>query len=295
MDINKEFEIINNIIGHEVPEVLFHYTNLGGLHGILTTKEVWLSNLYFLNDKNEFDLGLRLINEEIEFQKIGLQIVDTINIYLKAIIEAVNFIKEKDSPYILSLTKNKDLLSQWRGYTENGVGANIGFKKSFYMKKIFHIFPCIYDEKKQKELIRHIVWTSILIFVGQADARGLMKKSKDGVDKSVYDEPITVAGNYFIYFATIACCLIKDSSFREEEEWRIIYSNSKTQVNFIPQKNYLKPFVKSPLTDINNLIQSITIGPNPEKELCHLSISKLLKSLNLDKIKIDHSTIPYRN
>jgi hypothetical protein len=94
------------------------------LYGIIQNKELWLSNMYFLNDKNEFELGLKLFVEEIErHQESSYDLLKPVGNYLSALEESIEFIKEKESPYILSLTKNRDLLSQWRGYTDNGVGV----------------------------------------------------------------------------------------------------------------------------------------------------------------------------
>jgi hypothetical protein len=293
--IKNPLDEIHKFFHHEMPEILFHYTTLDGLYGILDKKEVWLSNMYFLNDKNEFELGLQLIRQEIEFQKIGLEIVDSVRHFLSAMEKAVNFIKDNDSPYILSLTKNSDLLSQWRAYTINGVGVNIGFSKDFFSDNSFNVFPCIYATEKQKDFVRQIVWDSILMFVAQADGLGLMGKNEGNIDPDSYDVPITIAGNFFMYYAVIACSLIKDSTFKEEEEWRLLFMNKANKIFFLSNKNYLKPYIKISIPNIKKAIKTLTIGPNPDMDLCQLSISKLLKSSNLSIIKTIKSNIPYRN
>lgn len=291
----NEFDEISKFIGKEIPNVLFHYTSLDCIVGILSNKEIWMSNMYFLNDKNEFELGLKLIENELQFQKNGLDIVPSVKIFLQAIEKLIAYIKEKDSPYIFALTKNNDQLSQWRAYSTNGVGINLGFTKDFFIQNSLKVFPCIYDIDIQKKFIRHIFDTAVLLFVGQSDRLNLLGENKKNIDPNLFDEPITIAGNYFINRVILACGLIKDSNFHEEEEWRVLYVNKKNSVHFLPKNNYLKPFVKMPFKNRDTSLSCITVGPNSDAELCSLSIKKLLKYLNLQNIKIETSKIPYRN
>jgi len=285
----------NKFIETPIPEILYHYTNLTGLTGIITNEEFWFSDMYFLNDKTEFELGLQIVTDELEKKKAGFQILYQTKLFIQALEEAINFIKDRDSPYILSLTTNNDLLSQWRAYTDNGIGVNIGISKSFFEDQKISVYKCIYDPKTQREFIQSIIMDSIFMFVGLYSSLGLDKKEENEVSESDFMEPISIAGGHFIEKTILACSLIKDESFEEEQEWRAIYINRKEKVYFLPKNNFLKPYVKIKINEPNKALKTIKAGPNPQRDLCHLSIQKLLKSKALTNPYIDFSLIPYRN
>src|SRR5690606_17014349 len=178
--MNKEpLEDLKDFIESDLPKNLFHYTNLNGLQGIISNSEIWLSNLYFLNDKSEYELGLKIVVEQLENYKSGFSVLRSTKYFVESLEKAIEFIKGKESPYVLSLTANNDLLSQWRGYTENGVGVNIGFGKDFFLNNSLNIFKCIYDKEKQIKFISHIVTESIFMFVGVAHSQGIFEEEKE--------------------------------------------------------------------------------------------------------------------
>lgn len=291
----KDLIDISEYISSNPPDTLFYYTTLNGLQGILENKELWLSHMYFLNDRTEYQYGLDLFRNAINTYRGGFETMNSTKAFLSGLDSAMDFVEGKESPFILSLTRNDDLLSQWRGYTDNGIGVNIGFNKAFYDQANFKIFPCIYDQEKQKKLVHKIVTDSIFLFMAISRDMGLTDGDKDKESDINYDEAITAAGSLFIDRTILACSLIKNTGFKEEEEWRLLYFNKDKKVSFIPKKNFLKPIVKIPLTDIEQTIDTITIGPNPNKDLCEVSIRKLLNEIELEIKSIKHSMIPYRN
>lgn len=289
--IEKE---LNEFLEGKIPNKLYHYTNLNGLIGILENSEIWLSNMYFLNDKNEFELGLRFVVEQLEAYKGGFSVLKPTKYFIEALEKAIDFIKEKDSPYILSMTTNNDLLSQWRGYTNNGVGVNIGFSNKFFEENKLKVYKCIYDDEKQKEIINHILTESIFMFIGIADSQGIFKDSEK-IELSKYDKAVSVAGQYFIDRTMFFCSLIKDKSFIEEDEWRLLLFDEKSEINFLNKGNYFRPYKKIKIDNLNDSIDKVMIGPNSEKELCHLSLKMLFNKYKIEIEKLNQSKIPYRN
>lgn len=289
--IEKE---LNEFLEGKLPNKLYHYTNLNGLIGILENSEIWLSNMYFLNDKNEFELGLRFVVEQLEVYKGGFSVLKPTKYFIEALEKAIDFIKEKDSPYILSMTTNNDLLSQWRGYTNNGVGVNIGFSNRFFEENKLKVYKCIYEVEKQKEIINHILTQSIFMFIGIADSQGIFKDSEE-IELSKYDKAVSVAGQYFIDRTMFFCSLIKDKSFVEEDEWRLILFDEKSEINFLNKGNYFRPYKKIKIGNLNDSINEVMMGPNSEKELCHLSLKMLFNKYKIEIEKLNQSEIPYRN
>ncbi|MBF4494627.1 DUF2971 domain-containing protein [Flavobacterium sp. MR2016-29] len=285
---------MNEFLEGKLPNKLFHYTNLNGLIGILDNSEIWLSNMYFLNDKNEFELGLRFVIEQLEIYKGGFSVLKPTKYFIEALEKAIDFIKEKDSPYILSMTTNNDLLSQWRGYTDNGVGVNIGFSNNFFEENKLKVYKCIYEVEKQREIVNHILTQSIFMFIGIADSQGIFKTSEE-IELSEYDKAVSIAGQYFIDRTIFFCSLIKDKSFIEEDEWRLLLFDEKSEINFLNKGNYFRPYKKIKIDNLNDCINEVTMGPNSEKELCSLSLKMLCNKYNVEIEKLNQSEIPYRN
>ncbi len=56
---------------------LYHYTNAGGLYGILTDEKLWATHAAYLNDSQEFLFGMGLIQEELKNFERELKVTDT--------------------------------------------------------------------------------------------------------------------------------------------------------------------------------------------------------------------------
>ena len=49
----------------DLPEDLYHYTDAGGLHGILKSNTLWATHAAYLNDSQEFIYGTDLVRQEL--------------------------------------------------------------------------------------------------------------------------------------------------------------------------------------------------------------------------------------
>lgn len=192
------------------------------------------------------------------------------------------------------MTTNNDLLSQWRVYTNNGVGVNIGFSNKFFENNKLKVYKCIYEIEKQKEIVNHILTQSIFMFIGIADSQGIFKVSEE-IELNKYDNAVSIAGQYFIDRTMFFCSLIKDKSFIEEDEWRLLLFDEKSEINFLNKGNYFRPYKKIKIDNLNDIISEVMMGPNSEKELCSLSLKMLFNKYNIDIEKLSQSEIPYRN
>lgn len=290
----KELLDLSEFLNSNIPQDLYHYTTIEGFKGIIENNEIWMSNLFYLNDKSEYKFGVELLKKHLESYKNGFSILKATKYYVEALESAIKYIEGKDSIFILSLTANNNLLSQWRGYTNNGIGINLGFNKKFFTKNKLNIYKCIYDINIQNKMISHIVTDSIFMFIAICDQKKIFE-NQDNRDLNEFDEAVTIAGNIFMDRAILACSLIKNSHFIEEDEWRVIYPNRDLEMNFLNKNLYLKPFIKYPIEKIDNIISEINIGPNPEQKLCEISINAFLKKHKITKAKVSCCEIPYRN
>ena len=107
---------------------LCHYTTLDGALGIIQSGDLWLSHLRFSNDDAEFLYGLDFVGAELtvmsEEAAADAPRVDRIS-GVKSLID-----RQREQPiYICCFCEHENLLSQWRGYTDNGGGVSLEFDR----------------------------------------------------------------------------------------------------------------------------------------------------------------------
>lgn len=61
---------------NESEKILYHYTSLEGLMGIIESKSIWATNVLYLNDASELNYSLKLIEEEIDNLKEKIPVND---------------------------------------------------------------------------------------------------------------------------------------------------------------------------------------------------------------------------
>lgn len=130
------------------PKVLYHYCSLSAFTSITSSKEIRLTDLLKSNDYLEgtwlfdtIDASLYLLN--IKFQEylapdwpVALQSEESRNKLFSEFRQYVNAARKKQRDnyafYGFCLSEEEDLLSQWRGYADDGQGVAIGFSKVFF-------------------------------------------------------------------------------------------------------------------------------------------------------------------
>ncbi len=135
---------------------LFHYTSLSGLLGIMGEHPtMWASDVRYMNDAAELDHAIDLLSEGIKKREqngVFSWLLDRLKRHRN---------NRGYNPYVISLTLEEDLLSQWRGYCSHGDGVSIGFDPEYLVRRgksnNFRLGECIYDEKIQAELIKQIL------------------------------------------------------------------------------------------------------------------------------------------
>ncbi|MDG7002106.1 MAG: DUF2971 domain-containing protein, partial [Nitrososphaerota archaeon] len=137
--------------------ILYHYTNDTGLHGILGSGKMWLSDIFSLNDPSELWHGVR-IGFDVLFEKM----VDAGKAQKKdraAEFEDAKKHIEKSAQFLsCSFSKTGDDLGQWRAYAADGRGYAIGFDRSKLenVSKDIGSFLVSYEENELRGVIEKI-------------------------------------------------------------------------------------------------------------------------------------------
>lgn len=282
---------IMNIVNRTPPEELFHYSDFNALVGIIKNKQIWMGDLFFLNDEKEYQLGLDLFKKQLGIQK-EIYKSSPFLIFLNSL-DSIDGLLLKKPPFSFSLTEEGDLLSQWRGYTKNGIGVSIGFRSSNLKSSGFQLLPCLYLLEEQEAYVKHLFDLALKTFNETAEMGKHDKSNCIDPSELPYWDAINEAGSALISRLNVACALIKDSSFKEEKEWRLV-NFERNNIDFLAKDSYIKPIKKISI-EPRSIVTSIKVGPNPNKMFCKNSICVLLDTCSLGSVPVSLSEIPYRN
>lgn len=110
----------------EPPQTIYHYTNDVGLKGILETGQLWLSDIFNLNDPSELSHGfshaVKILNNKAANgpPESKLFARDFSNFHQRGMQGAAHF-------FVCSFSRDDADLGQWRAYADNGRGYALGF------------------------------------------------------------------------------------------------------------------------------------------------------------------------
>lgn len=278
---------------------LYHYTDAKGLHGILKSNELWASSYQFLNDATEFKYAFNLMKvaypqEDSNPSKEGMTHFEIAEMISK---ERYNYIS--GSLFVVSFSKQKDLLSQWQAYAGPYSGYSLGFRQStldVYKNGEFvecNLVKCDYDKDKQLEDIKCLIGKlseEINAFYKLTPESG-EQNMRNGVDKIISQR--VDANKKMLWLAKS----FKHSSFKDEEEWRLVVCplpEDSKKICYRPTKRTVIPYVKIHFK-LGLPIERIVVGPGPHQERSAHSLKQMLKNFGFKNVEVSRSEIPYRN
>lgn len=278
--------------GQSLPKMLYHYTSIDGLMGILGSNSIWASNIRYLNDKTEFTSTIEKLEKECG-QLFKGRARDR---FKKALFDFFkgSEILEKFDIYVFSFSEEGDLLSQWRGYCLN-CGFSIGFDFSGLEKlksklPTWFLLPCFYyDDKKYRKELVELIGETFDVMV-QTKSQNDMASDEKIIKDILRDhtERIMQVGAIF-----------KSNSFSAESEWRLIHFRKKDDnlkdIKFRKGNSMIIPYIEFGVENkyTNTPIKEIIIGPAPYQSLSKESVEKLLDSKKM-KCTVTKSKIPFR-
>ena len=276
-------------------KVLYHYTSLSGLQGILASKSIWASDIRYLNDAAEMRHAANLITGEItqrlgrsqENSKVLRQLRDWL----------AHRLVEGHILFAASFTENGNLLSQWRGYCPPGKGVSVGFNPDYLAKcakdNSFEIGKCLYDTSQQRE----IATTIVDAIQALAAKRGENKDPSKRHPTQSFHDVFELCEDHLLRVAA----LLKHPSFQEEQEWRIVSPIVKnyrdTPIRYREGISMLVPYIELSLVAPNEAMkfQHIYLGPTPNINLSMNSLGNYLSRSHVSPREgITYSQIPYR-
>lgn len=284
---------------------LWHYTDARGLIGIVESGQLWMTNVYYLNDASELNYARTLIAVVLDEKQRA-----TTDILVKNLLERVEIgLGASDLiflPHVACFCEEGDLLSQWRAYADGGGGYALGFHPEDLTKdrSFLQLRQVIYDETKQRGLIETALdeFSALLVRVAPLYSGAKLDLAIRHISGTVSD-----------FFREYSYCF-KHPAFSEEREWRLVRRIAQRDVvpdfmsikhlDFREAGGLVAPYVSQDVrvdtpnvSDTNSEMRlplgAIKCGPMLDPVLAADSIRLLLRKLGYaETIEIDSSTAP---
>jgi hypothetical protein len=196
------------------PKHLYHFTDCGGLIGVLTGKSLWASLATSLNDFAEMIHGVE--------RGRALLGSGTLNVKALPLGQVEIFLDRAKAPkewatewrtYVISLCEVADTAMHWLHYGRNGVGVAIGCDAARLEVKPFDLFPIIYDSAEQDAFLRNVIEA---IDAALVDALAPVNGSTER------DLMVRLAADWTANAVWMAAPRMKNIAFRAEREWRLL-------------------------------------------------------------------------
>lgn len=294
-----------------IPEVLYHYTDLRGLHGMLSSFKMWLSDAAYMNDPLEGTwvhqrasiLAAEILGSSDLSKQTLIQIESQLSapdLWDESLRSSEDWghlhnaaMEEAFMPaFIASFTENGDLLSQWRGYGAGGAGVSIGFDlNKLDLSKIDGIShrnaasPLVikveYDVGKQDSEVRWIFESAKQVYDDHVDVLSGNPDTAKRLPQLFYDVIRDVL--YWLRWE------FKSPYYAEEREWRLVCNPTGFHHMTRMSNGNIVPYVEMPLPQTSRLpinelaIPRIVLGPRcPPSAL--RSIRGLLQNLAYPRV-----------
>jgi len=297
--------------------VLYHYTPVEGLKGILESRSIWCSHIKCFGDPLEWLYGEKLVKERIEIARLNekdpniLEMLDNLIPLIKTVNSTIL------DTYVACFCETDNLLSQWRGYADKGGGYCLGIpfksdtkitydRENFRHSQLSSLRKIIYNIDKQK----HFVDKAIQYLI-ESTQRAIARMEIEN-----YTIPLgyfsSIAVDYVNILIEIIICL-KNPVFSEENEWRLIIFKNKLEnqenVKFRALRGELIPYLQANIYDkVKDTrkfpLKSIRIGPGLDSERAEYSVSLFVESnskqsnqinINFKEVKIQRAGYILRN
>lgn len=266
----------------EIPLCLYHYTTADGLMSILSQNLLRASNAYFLNDSSEVHHALEVISKALAGMNGIADLGDPVKFVSK--------LQESVDLYITCFCEKGNLLSQWRGYGDQGGGFSIGFDLRSVPNTSLLLRKVVYSNTEKQQRIEAII----------GRYQEWMKQYSSHYHSN---EHLRAKFKSYLGLNLFECALsFKDDSFSEEQEWRLIKIVKLDQrsdldaIQFRTNKNRMIPYINLTLGDHPSRlpVKQVYLGPNGDSNLAKKSLELFKLKNDLGYLEILPSCIPFR-
>lgn len=279
--------------------ILYHYCSVDAFMKIIESKTLWLSDLSHANDYFELMWGIKKLLERCQRKySYNIDVSDLKKLY------------NKHSYYAICFSEKSDLLSQWRGYANDGKGVSIGFNLNNMkvMKKYPHPGQHLLESIGCEKMIYKNNEQNNIIDLFIEDIHKKLRNIEDSPPmppEILWPLLVQNFADYIPFF--------KNHSFTEENEWRLVFRdfympvfvelNKTTEIykplgniKYYSKNDNITNYVEYSFQEYikSNVIVEINLGPKCklEKEFTEYFLSN--NGYNAKKINVKASSASYR-
>lgn len=267
---------------------LFHYTDALAVKSILENRELWLSDIRFLNDSQEMNDGVKYITEALssDFPDFGLDVGSVVyarDFLMDAFDDHISYGIDSEPTFVCSFSEAGNQLSQWRAYG----GYAIEFDRKL-IHSALDLFACVYSEDEKNATASYMVQEAVRELASDVKKHG----------------EISPEGLMSLSMLVRTASIFKDQSFYEEQEVRcaVDVPLPNSELKFRCRGGVLIPYIT--LGFPFAAVKAIHVGPMRDQELAYTSMKALVSSVThrfisecsepISEIDIVMSKIPYR-
>ena len=281
----------------KLPTSLWHYTTAEGVKGIIESESIHCTNIFYLNDREEFRHGIDLQLDQLT-QLCAAGISQELQGHISQLQDYLRDASRRPdiaAAYTFSLSDAADQLAQWRAYGGGEGGFAIEFDgnvlNAVAQRHQATVLPCFYDNANRGAMLRKI----------DALFAEIVNNSKHELEVAKLGR-FGEASVRLLQVAQVHASVFKHPYFSEERELRLlrrINDDGSDLVQYRVKGSTLVPYVTVHLRakDVNEAssISRVMVGPARHKDLNVRAIEGLLKTRGLHKkVEVLSSDSPFR-
>jgi len=291
--------LLEELQSQEPPAIIYHYTDDVGLRGILETGQLWLTDIFSLNDPSELSHGfshaIKIINEKSANGSPGSRI------FARHFTEFAlqGGIRQVVRLFICSFSASGDDLGQWRAYADNGCGYALGFdakalEHGFTIDGLTPIpnnstFYVRYKDAELREIDARII-DKMFDLISLPSGRGL---PSDSIVAYMASLQILLT-----LHVLIAALFFKHEGYANEREYRFLHAEEMHPPTTAKLRSRPYSLVRYQEFDWKKVssqaLREVVVGPAADRtKASHFAID----CLNLfcsGTVELKYSEIPYR-
>ena len=268
--------------------LLYHYTSYASFLEILKSGKLWATAMQYLSDFQELLHAvamLRLLIRE-PCEAAGIRYWE----------EEIRLLEERIAQFPrvrifqFSFSEDPDLLSQWRAYCPNGgvaFGIPLVALEILGRAEQLRLVRCLYGRSEQAQTLNPAADRFVEILKAGEEAR---------VDASMTVEHWKFRYDDWAQAFIAAAANVKNQSFREEREWRLIsqpVAVDDGRLGCHVHGGSLIPHLEIPFKEMAGIARVI-VGPHVHADLMRAAVSTATRAYGQKNCTVLVSRIPYR-
>jgi hypothetical protein len=173
----------------KMPKIVYHYTSVQGLYGIVMNGAIWANDYRFLNDADEIEHVFTQLPPELDHNN--------------SLYDVYSLVFGEPNYLIASFSERDDDLSMWGRYTKDE-GLSLGFSRDTLM------YSKAKEDKFQKPTIGKCIYNS-------DDKIEIVSKLVSSIGSDNTDSLLNALITIAPFF--------KNESFANENEWRLVFEH----------------------------------------------------------------------